>query len=124
MSTAGSAASQPRTDSVAASFWTAALARTADYTAIAKPRISLLVLVTVAVGYVLGSAGDWQPFPLLHALFGIALVAAGSSALNQLLERRTDSRMHRTADRPLPSGRLSPGEVLAFGLTAGIAGML
>ena len=124
MSTAGSTASQPRTVGIGTVFWNAAMVRVVDYTAIAKPRISLMVLVTVAIGYVLGSEGNWNPYPLLHAMLGIALVAAGSSALNQLIERHTDARMHRTADRPLPSGRLSPAEVLAFGLTAGITGTL
>ena len=124
MSAAGSTTSRPRTDGIAAAFWNAAIVRAVDYTAIAKPRISLMVLVTVAIGYVLGSAGSWNPYPLLHAMLGIALVATGSSALNQWLERHTDARMNRTADRPLPTGRLSSGEVFAFGLTAGIVGTL
>ena len=122
MSMADSATSRVRSQSIGASLWAGALGRVSDYAVIVKPRISVMVLVTVSVGYVLGSAGNWQPFPLLHALLGIALVAAGSSALNQLLEGESDARMSRTADRPLPSGRLSPAEVLGFGLTAGITG--
>lgn len=109
---------------VAAPSRTAVIARLADYVELAKPRIALMVLITVAVGYAVGSAGDWRFVPLLHALTGIGLVAAGSSALNQLLEQRTDALMHRTADRPLPSGRLAPVEVLVFGLATGIAGGL
>jgi protoheme IX farnesyltransferase len=57
---------------------------------------------------------------LVHALVGAGLVAAGGSALNQLLERRLDARMRRTADRPLPSGRITPEEAASFG--AGLSG--
>ncbi len=99
-------------------------AKLADYLELTKPRIALLVLVTVTVGFILGSSGSWRLIPLLHALFGIALVAAGSSALNQFLERATDARMDRTAERPLPAGRLAPAEVLCFGLATGFFGSL
>src|SRR5205807_2766368 len=66
-----------------------------------------------------GGAPDW--LPLVHALIGTALLFAGASALNQLLEHRRDSLMPRTANRPLPGGRLQPVEVLALGslLSAG-----
>jgi protoheme IX farnesyltransferase len=101
-----------------------AAARLADYMILIKPRISLLVLLTVAAGFRLGAGELWEGARLLHALLGIALVAAGSSALNQLLERRTDAQMRRTAVRPLPSGRLSAGEVLLFGLGTGAVGVL
>ena len=97
-------------------------ARVFDYVELTRPRIALMSLVCVAVGYALASAGTWRPQPLWHALLGIGCVAAASSALNQLLERRTDSRMRRTESRPLPSGRLAPREVAAFGLTAGLLG--
>jgi len=53
---------------------------------------------------------------------GVGLVAAGSAALNQFVERRTDGRMIRTANRPLPAGRLSPAEALAYGVAAGSLG--
>ena len=67
-----------------------------------KPRISALVLVTVAVSAFMAHWGPPAPLLLLHTLIGTALVAASASALNQRLERRTDALMHRTADRPLP----------------------
>ncbi len=108
-----------RIETVAIPARSSAVGRLLDYAELTKPRIALLVLFTVAIGYYLGSDGRWQPATLLHALIGIALVAAGSSALNQFSERDTDARMHRTANRPLPSGRLQPGEVLAFGIAAG-----
>lgn len=98
-------------------------ARLADYLQIAKPRISLLVLLTVAAGFALASADGWRPAPLLHALGGILLVAAASSAFNQWLERDCDALMRRTRNRPLPSGRLSSAEVLTFGLAAAVCGL-
>lgn len=98
--------------------------RLADYLTLTKPRIALLALVTVTAGYALGSADRWQWLPLVHALFGIGLVAAGSSALNQFFERDSDALMRRTADRPLPAGRLAPAEVLLFSLTTGAVGAI
>lgn len=105
--------------------WSAAIAnRLGDYLELTKPRISVMVLVSVSVGFALASQGTVQ-FPLLaHALFGIALVAAGSSALNQYRERETDRLMPRTARRPLPANRLMPMEVLAFGISSGVMGVL
>ncbi|MEX0718125.1 MAG: heme o synthase [Planctomycetaceae bacterium] len=97
--------------------------RFADYLELTKPRIAALALLTVMVGYTLGAADHWRLAPLLHALAGVALVAAGSSALNQFLEWRTDALMRRTASRPLPSGRIAPIEALAFGSALGIAGV-
>src|SRR5579872_1376018 len=103
---------------------TAAALRLADYVLLTKPRISLLVLLTVSAGFALGSADLWQPLLLAHALFGIALVATASSAFNQWLERDSDALMLRTLNRPLPSGRLSPAEVFLFGLAAAFFGIV
>src|SRR5262249_22833806 len=87
----------------------------ADYVRLTKPRLSAMALVTVPAGAVLASAGapDWRV--VANALVGAALVAAGASALNQLMERDSDALMQRTRDRPLPAGRLRAGEVLVFG---------
>jgi len=105
--------------------WTDRLvSRLADYAELTKPRIALMVLATVSVGYLLGSAGEWRSLPLFYAAVGILLVAAGSSALNQWFERDTDRKMVRTRLRPLPAGRLQPWEVFAFGVTTGIVGGL
>ena len=101
---------------------TTAAVRLADYVLLTKPRISLLVLLTVSAGFALGSADGWRPLLLAHALFGIALVATASSAFNQWLERDSDALMQRTSNRPLPSGRLSPAEVFSFGLVTGTCG--
>ena len=96
----------------------------ADYVALSKPRVSFMVLLTAAGGFYLGSlASGISPFHigLLEALLGIALVTAGSSVLNQALERRTDRRMPRTASRPMALGRvgLAHGLLLGFALIVG-----
>lgn len=101
--------------------WAALRTRLADYAELTKPRIAVMVLLTVTVGYALGCRGEWRTADLVHALFGIGLAAAASSAFNQYLERMSDARMGRTADRPLPAGRLLPAEVLWFSALAGLA---
>ncbi|HLI75852.1 MAG TPA: heme o synthase [Acidobacteriaceae bacterium] len=90
----------------------------------AKPRVSFMVLLTAAGGFYLGSlASGISPFHsgLVEALFGIALVTAGSSVLNQALERTTDRRMPRTAQRPMAQHRIGlvHGLILGFGLIVG-----
>src|SRR5262245_547237 len=80
-----------------------------------RPRLALLVLATVGAGWLLAAGGEMDGSTLAHALIGTALLFAGASALNQLLERHSDALMPRTANRPLPAGRLRPAEVLALG---------
>jgi protoheme IX farnesyltransferase len=95
--------------------------RLADFVALGKPRVVLMVVLTTLVGYYLGAGFDLEWLRLLHLLVGTALAAAGTLALNQFLERDLDARMERTRRRPLPDGRLQPGEAAVFGglLTAG-----
>lgn len=100
------------------------LARLADYVELTKPKIAVLELVTVAVGGCVASWNAPECWPLAHAILGTALVAASASALNQWIERSRDGRMARTADRPLPAGRLGSGEVLALAAIAGAAGFV
>lgn len=95
-----------------------------SYLELVKPRISALVLATVAAGYVMAAAGHVVPLALFHLLLGTALTAAGANALNQFLEADTDALMHRTARRPIPSGRLTRSAVMRFGLVSGVAGVL
>ena len=96
----------------------------ADWITLVKPRVSAMVLLTAAGGFYLGSlASGISPFHmgLVRALVGIALVTAGSSVLNQALERKSDRRMPRTASRPMAQHRvgLLHGLLLGFGLVAG-----
>ncbi|RPJ60706.1 MAG: protoheme IX farnesyltransferase [Acidobacteria bacterium] len=90
--------------------------RLAAYLELTKPRVNLLVVLTAAAGFYMGSGGRVELLLLLHTLFGTALVAGGSAALNQYMERDLDGRMRRTWGRPLPSGRLTPAEALVFGV--------
>jgi len=96
----------------------------ADYAALVKPRLTLLVLVTVMVGYFLGAADQVHAQALIAVLWGAALVGGGASALNQYMERDADATMSRTADRPLPSGRMEPVEALGFGIVLCAAGVM
>ncbi len=105
----------------------AAIRRLADYVALTKPRVVLMVLVTTSVGFYLGSWATPDAVTLLHTLLGTALAAGGTLALNQYMERELDGRMDRTRHRPLPEGRLLPVEALAVGgllLLSGLAYLL
>jgi protoheme IX farnesyltransferase len=97
--------------------------RAADFLELTKPNIVGMILVTVAAGFYLGTSGPIDLTLLLHTLAGSAMVAAGSNALNQVLERRIDARMHRTRNRPLPAGRLAVSRATAFAWTLGLAGV-
>jgi heme o synthase len=85
-----------------------------DFLALTKPRIiSLLLVTTIAPMFVAGQPG----WPLLIAVFvGGYLMAGGANAVNMYLDRDIDTRMARTRLRPIPSGRMHPREVLAFGV--------
>lgn len=99
-------------------------ARAADFLELTKPRITFLVVITSAVGYLVGAGKNVDAATLLPLLFGTLFLAGGASALNQYAERELDARMHRTRTRPLPSGRVLPAEALAFGLSISGAGLL
>jgi protoheme IX farnesyltransferase len=98
-------------------------ARAADYLDLIRPRVTLLVLFTVAAGGYLAAHGAPEPAVLLHAVLGTALVAAGASSLNQFLERHSDGLMQRTENRPLPAGRMQPGVVLGLGIGLAVMGL-
>lgn len=98
-------------------------ARAAAFFELTKPGITRMVVLTAAAGFYLGSQGHFDLGQFIQTLVGTALVAAGSSALNQLREREVDARMDRTRGRPLPSGRVSPGAAALFSWTAAIAGV-
>ena len=95
----------------------------ADYWELTKPNIVALILVTVAAGFYLGTSGSVDLPLLFHTLAGSAMVAAGSNALNQVLERRIDARMHRTRNRPLPAGRLPVSWATTFAWCFGVFGV-
>ena len=104
-----------------------------DYIELTKPRITWLILMSTAIGYFFGLPGQatWWDFlknvPFLSLFFtvlGTGLLASGTAALNQWYEREADRKMRRTAMRPLPSGRMSPGGALVFGIALSVAGFV
>jgi protoheme IX farnesyltransferase len=87
-----------------------------DFMELVKARLSLLVLITTLVGFLLGWNGPLDYFLLGATLLGTAFCAGGASALNQWWERALDALMKRTEDRPLPAKRMHPRDALFFGL--------
>jgi protoheme IX farnesyltransferase len=107
----------------------------ADLLALTKPRIVVLVSIVAASGYALGlralPPGQWPAsspaataWVLLHVVLGTALVAAGTGALNMIVERDVDARMRRTRRRPMPEGRVPVREAHAFAWTVSALGVL
>lgn len=98
----------------------AAGAKFGDYLELTKPRLSMLSVITALVGYlVVHAPWDWVHFVL--TMVGTSACAGGVAALNQWMERDTDAKMERTADRPIPSGKVPDGAafVLGWGLSFG-----
>ena len=95
-----------------------------DYYALTKPEVNLLILMTTSAGYYLGLRGPFHFAGLLNTLIGTLLVASGTATLNQWMERKWDAQMRRTANRPLPSGRLTPREALLFGALLSVTGAI
>lgn len=95
-----------------------------DLAELVKARLTLLVLLTTAVGFYLSAVGPIDYIALFHAVFGTALAAAGASALNQWWERRLDALMHRTRTRPIPAGRMLPRNALVVGSLLSCAGVI
>jgi heme o synthase len=81
-----------------------------DYAELTKLRVTTLIVMTAWCGYYFGATKAALPalsWSLFHALLGIALISGGTAAMNEVMERDTDGRMRRTAQRPLPAGRMS-----------------
>jgi protoheme IX farnesyltransferase len=94
-----------------------------DFAELTKARLTMLVLLTTAVGYYLG-ADVVTLSGLFHAVFGTALAAAGAAALNQWWEHQFDALMHRTRMRPIPAGRMLPRDAALVGGSLGAAGVI
>jgi protoheme IX farnesyltransferase len=93
-----------------------------DYLTLTKPKVqSLLLFTTITTMYV---AGNPAPGLVLLTCLGGALSAGGAGAINHALDRDIDQTMARTADRPVASGRVSPGAAIAFGLGLEVASFL
>jgi heme o synthase len=99
----------------------------ADYWALTKPEVNFLIAVATFSGFYLAYPSPVHDFPwlrLVHTLIGTLLVAGGTGALNQYVERRFDAQMRRTARRPLAAGRLKPWAVLWFGIALASVGSI
>ena len=101
---------------VDASLYEPSNAEVGDYIALLKPRVMSLVVFTALVGLAV-APGSIHPFEAFTALLCIAVGAGASGALNMWFDADIDALMTRTQRRPVPSGRVRPGEALAFGLT-------
>jgi len=97
-------------------------ARLRDYYTLTKPEVNLLILMTTSAGFVLGHSGSLHWTGLINTVLGTLLVASGTATLNQFMERRYDAEMRRTANRPLPAGRVSANEAFWFGMGLSVAG--
>jgi heme o synthase len=95
----------------------------ADLAELVKARLTLLVLLTTAVGFYLGSESPIDYMGLFHVVFGTAAAAAGAAALNQWWERRADALMRRTRTRPIPAGRMPALQALALGIVLSVFGI-
>ena len=93
-----------------------------DYYILTKPEVNLLILMTTSAGYYLASHGPVNIVGLVNTLIGTLLVASGTATLNQWMERVWDGQMRRTANRPLPAGRISSREAFRFGVLLSVAG--
>ena len=94
-----------------------------DLFELVKARLTLLVLLTTAVGFYLGAEGPINWSALLQTVLGTAAAAAGAAALNQWWEHKLDALMQRTRLRPVPSGRMRPIEALVIGAILSIFGV-
>lgn len=98
-----------------------------DYAELTKLRVTTLIVMTAWCGYFFGAhkAGlSWFSFGLLHALIGIGLVSSGTAALNEVMEHDVDAHMRRTAQRPIPAGRMSLLHATIVGAVAAVGGSI
>ncbi len=92
------------------------------YLALTKPRISLMVIITAAIGYIL-STNEFSLTQFLFLILGTWAASGGASALNQYLERFNDGLMERTKRRPIPSGAVDSEKALLFGVGLSLFGV-
>jgi heme o synthase len=95
-----------------------------NYLELTKPRITVFILMSTAIGFLYGAhlSHPWTWIQFVHTIIGTALIASGSAALNQWVERAQDALMRRTQSRPIPSGRVTPRSALIFGIALSVSG--
>lgn len=94
------------------------------YYELTKPGITLSVVASMLIGFLMGSAGSVDLFLMFHATLGTYLIAAGTSAHNMFLERNLDGLMRRTSKRPLPAYKVTPRQSFIFSMTLILSGLL
>jgi heme o synthase len=97
----------------------------ADYWALTKPDVNLLIAIVTSAGFYLGYPVQSGGFPvglLFHTVVGTMLVSGGTGTLNQFVERGFDAQMRRTSRRPIASGRIEPRHALCFGISLLVVG--
>jgi heme o synthase len=98
-----------------------------DYSELTKLRVTSLIVMTAWCGYFFGahkSGISWISWGLFHSLFGIGLVSSGTAALNEVMEYSVDAQMRRTAQRPIPAGRMSVMHATMVGTIAAVGGSI
>ncbi|MTI88890.1 MAG: protoheme IX farnesyltransferase [Balneolaceae bacterium] len=95
-----------------------------DYYQLTKPGITMAVLASMLVGFILGSGTDINFILMFHAIIGTYLIASGTAAHNQFMERKLDGLMKRTAKRPLPDKRMDSKNGMVFSLTLIFLGLM
>jgi protoheme IX farnesyltransferase len=98
-------------------------ARFGDFLELTKPRLTMLSALTTLAGFYVGTTGHLELPLLIHTLIGTFMVGGACGALNMYIEREHDAKMRRTMNRPIPSGKVTPSEAMAFGIALGIIGI-
>ena len=95
-----------------------------NFISLTKPRLLSSVIFSAVLGYILPLDSIFSVSSLLSLILGTTLLGGGANALNQWQERVPDSKMNRTQNRPLPMGKISSSEALAFGILISFAGVI
>src|SRR5580698_9352464 len=102
---------------------TTGAAELSDWFALLKPRVMTLVVFTGLIGLLI-APGHLNPVLAFTAVLCIAVAAGACGAINMWYDRDIDALMHRTRNRPIPAGRIAPGEALGFGVTLAVAAII
>jgi len=100
------------------------LTRLTAYYELTKPGITFMVLASMLIGFIAGSEGIYNYITMIHAVIGTFLIASGTAAHNQFIERNLDKLMNRTSSRPLPSERISSENAFVFSITLILLGLI
>ena len=95
-----------------------------NYLTLCKPNVVAEMLFTAVVGMLLAVPGMPPVGPFIYGIVGIALAASSAAAINHFIDRKADAQMSRTDKRPLPTGELTPANVIAFAAVLGVSSML